>query len=132
MTKLSLCIFQMEKNAAAGRTPSSVPMPTPPPSALDLSSPKFGPLSPVNTNPSNDTKSVNSKVEPTHFSLPPSYAEDERSSNTVLSRGSVLDQSELRQQLGEQRIERLPSGGNTCAATFFLYSFCYPLTEKER
>nr|GME15506.1 protein MOR1 isoform X1 [Ipomoea batatas] len=103
-------LAQMEKNAAAGRTPSSVPMPTPPPSALDLSSPKFGPLSPVNTNPSNDTKSVNSKVEPTHFSLPPSYAEDERSSNTVLSRGSVMDTSELRQQLGEQRIERLPSG----------------------
>nr|GMD91866.1 protein MOR1 isoform X1 [Ipomoea batatas] len=103
-------LAQMEKNAAAGRTPSSVPMPTPPPSALDLSSPKFGPLSPVNTNPSNDTKPVNAKVEPTHFSLPPSYAEDERSSNTVLSRGSVLDQSELRQQLGEQRIERLPSG----------------------
>ncbi|KAL4563558.1 hypothetical protein LXL04_027601 [Taraxacum kok-saghyz] len=67
-------LAQMEKNAAAGRTPSSVPMPTPPPSTL---SPKFGPLSPVNTN------SLNSRSDqhPTNFTLPPpsSYTQDDRS-----------------------------------------------------
>ncbi|KAK8296374.1 hypothetical protein V6Z11_D05G118200 [Gossypium hirsutum] len=39
-------LAQMEKNAAAGRTPSSVPMSTPPPASLSSSSPEFGPLSP--------------------------------------------------------------------------------------
>lgn len=103
-------LAQMEKNAAAGRTPSSVPMPTPPPSSLNLSSPKFGPLSPVNTNPLNDAKSVNNKVEPSHFSLPPSYGEDDRGGNTLPSRGLSSEHLELRQQLGEQRNDRLPSG----------------------
>ncbi|XP_060193009.1 protein MOR1 [Lycium barbarum] len=103
-------LAQMEKNAAAGRTPSSVPMSTPPPSSLNLSSPKFGPLSPVNTNPLNEAKSVNNKVEPSHFSLPPSYGEDDRGGNTLLSRGLSSEHMELRQQLGEQRNDRLPSG----------------------
>ncbi|CAN4084015.1 unnamed protein product [Withania somnifera] len=103
-------LAQMEKNAASGRTPSSVPMPTPPPSSLNLSSPKFGPLSPVNTNPSNDAKSVNSKVEPAHFSLPPSYGEDDRGGNALPSRGLSSEHLELRQQLGERRNDRLPSG----------------------
>ncbi|CAI9087519.1 OLC1v1021600C1 [Oldenlandia corymbosa var. corymbosa] len=80
-------LAQMEKTAAAGRTPSSVPMSTPPPVALNLSSPKFGPLSPVNTNPMSDTKSMNVKLEPTNFSLPPSYAAE-----------------------GDQRNDRLPAG----------------------
>ncbi|KAL5730206.1 Protein MICROTUBULE ORGANIZATION 1 [Ranunculus cassubicifolius] len=48
-------LAQMEKNAAAGRTPSSVPMSTPPPVALNVSSPKFAPMSPVHTNSLNDT-----------------------------------------------------------------------------
>ncbi|XP_022036003.1 protein MOR1 [Helianthus annuus] len=89
-------LAQMEKNAAAGRTPSSVPMPTPPPSALNLPSPKFAPLSPVHTNSLNDGKSVNTKMDPTSFSLPPSYAEDDMSS----SRGQIPVQSD----------DRFPSG----------------------
>nr|XP_016493302.1 PREDICTED: LOW QUALITY PROTEIN: protein MOR1-like [Nicotiana tabacum] len=103
-------LAQMEKNAAAGRTPSSVPMSTPPPSSLNLSSPKFGTLSPVNTNPLNDAKSVNNKVEPSQFSLPPSYGEDDRGGNALLSRGLSSEHLELRHQLGEQRNDRLPSG----------------------
>ncbi|KAK4347121.1 hypothetical protein RND71_033460 [Anisodus tanguticus] len=103
-------LAQMEKNAAAGRTPSSVPMPTPPPSSLNLSSPKFGPLSPVNINPLNDAKSVNNKVEPSHFSLPLSYGEDDRGGNAFPSRGLSSEHLELRQQLGEQKNDRLPSG----------------------
>lgn len=103
-------LAQMEKNAAAGRTPSSVPMPTPPPSSLNLSSPKFGSLSPVNANSLNDAKNVNIKVEPSHFSLPPSYGEDDRSGNALPSRGLSSEHLELQQQLGEQRNDRLPSG----------------------
>ncbi|KAI5657025.1 hypothetical protein M9H77_25818 [Catharanthus roseus] len=102
-------LAQMEKNAAAGRTPSSVPLSTPPPATLNLSSPKFGPLSPVNTNnPLGDAKSINAKVEPTSFSLPPSYMEDDRTA-PVLSRGTH-DQSELGQQFVDQRNDRFPSG----------------------
>lgn len=111
--------LQMEKNAAAGRTPSSVPMPTPPPSSLNLSSPKFGALSPVNTNPLNDAKSVNNKVEPSHFSLPPSYGEDDRGGNSLPSRGLSSEHLELRQQLGEQRNDRLPSGGTHEPSSFY-------------
>ncbi|KAF5944443.1 hypothetical protein HYC85_018520 [Camellia sinensis] len=98
-------LVQMEKNAAAGRTPSSLPMPTPPPAAINLSSPKFAPLSPVLTNSLSDAKSLNTKVEPTNFSLPPSYVEDER------VRGLTSDNSELRQYLGEQRNDNFPPGG---------------------
>ncbi|KAL8152166.1 hypothetical protein V2J09_009926 [Rumex salicifolius] len=65
-------LAQMEKNAAAGRTPSSVPLATPPPVAL--SSPKLGPLSPVNTN----SFPQNLRMEPTNFHLPPSYGEEDR------------------------------------------------------
>ncbi|KAL8192496.1 hypothetical protein R6Q57_027681 [Mikania cordata] len=92
-------LAQMEKNAAAGRTPSSVPMPTPPPSALNLSSPKFGPLSPVHTNSLNDGKSVNTKIDPSNFSLPPSYVED-----VMASRGPIPLQSE------DNMNDRFPSG----------------------
>lgn len=118
----------MEKNAAAGRTPSSVPMSTPPPSSLNLSSPKFGTLSPVNTNPLNDAKSVNNKVEPSQFSLPPSYGEDDRGGNALLSRGLSSEHLELRHQLGEQRNDRLPSGGMHVLSyfsfsLFLLFSF---------
>lgn len=110
LTSSLLLILQMEKNAAAGRTPSSVPLATPPPSSLNLSSPKFAPLSPVHTNTLNEAKSVNSKVEPTSFSLPPSYAEDDKAYNTMMSRGPISDHSELRHQTGEQN-ERFPPGG---------------------
>ncbi|CAH1448437.1 unnamed protein product [Lactuca virosa] len=77
-------LAQMEKNAAAagGRTPSSVPMmPTPPPSALNLSSPKLGHLSPVNTNHNTTTlnEGRSAVVVNTNFTLPPtSYAEDDQ------------------------------------------------------
>ncbi|XP_054776764.1 protein MOR1 [Prosopis cineraria] len=71
-------LAQMEKNAAAGRTPSSLPMPTPPPASLNASSPDFTSLSPVNANPLNDAK-LNVKPEPTCFNLPPSsYNEENR------------------------------------------------------
>lgn len=73
---------QVEKNAAAGRTPSSLPMPTPPPASLNASSPDFAPLSPVNANPLNDAK-LNIKPEPAYFNLPPSsYNEENRSVNS--------------------------------------------------
>ncbi|KAH7538364.1 hypothetical protein FEM48_Zijuj03G0191700 [Ziziphus jujuba var. spinosa] len=71
-------LAQMEKNAAAGRTPSSLPLSTPPPSSLSISSPEFAPLSPVHTNSLNDAKSLNMKSEPTNFNLPPSFTEDNR------------------------------------------------------
>lgn len=93
----------MEKNAAAGRTPSSVPISTPPPAVLNVSYPKVSPVFPVNTNPLSDSKSINSKSEPTNFSLPQSYAE-ERSNNVVHS-------SELHPQPGEHRFEKFPSAG---------------------
>ncbi|XP_038695975.1 protein MOR1-like [Tripterygium wilfordii] len=91
-------LAQMEKNAAAGRTPSSVPMSTPPPSALNASSPDFAPLSPVQTNSLNDAKPFNMKSEPT-------YAEDNRANNAIASRGIDLENS-----LGDQRNEKFLSG----------------------
>lgn len=42
-------LAQMEKNAAAGRTPSSLPVSTPPPLSQNVTSPKIAPLSPVKT-----------------------------------------------------------------------------------
>ncbi|CAO2823819.1 unnamed protein product [Amaranthus hypochondriacus] len=98
-------LAQMERNAAAGRTPSSVPLPTPPPSSLTLSSPKLAPLSPVHTNSVNDSKLVNSRVEPTNFTLPP-FSDDEKTGNATF-RGPTFD------HLGDQRSERLPTGVST-------------------
>jgi len=97
----------MEKNAAAGRTPSSLPMSTPPPSALTISSPEFAPLSPVHTNALNDAKSLNIKSDPTNFNLPPSYTEDNRAMNALTSRGITSENS-----LGDQRNDRFITGGN--------------------
>lgn len=94
----------MEKNAAAGRTPSSVSLSTPPPASLTLSSPKLAPLSPVHTNSVNDSELVNSRVEPTNFTLPP-FSDDEKTGNATF-RGPTFD------HLGDQRSERLPTGGN--------------------
>lgn len=96
----------MEKNAAAGRTPSSLPLSTPPPSSLSLSSPELAPLSPVHANSLHDAKSLNMKSEPTNFNLPPSYTEDARANNSI-PRGLTTDNS-----LGDQRSERYISGGN--------------------
>lgn len=91
----------MEKNAAAGRTPSSLPMPTPPPAALGVSSPEFAPLSPVHTNSLNDAKALNVKSEPTNFNLPPSYTEENRVGNVITSRGLASENP-----LGDQRNDR--------------------------
>ncbi|KAI5348677.1 hypothetical protein L3X38_001564 [Prunus dulcis] len=87
-------LMQMEKNAAAGRTPSSLPMPTPPPASLNVSSPEFAPLSPVHTNSLVDLKSLNVKSEPTSFNLPPSYTEENRLNNATrgLTENSMVDQ----------------------------------------
>ncbi|OMO86342.1 CLIP-associated protein [Corchorus capsularis] len=98
-------LAQMEKNAAAGRTPSSLPMSTPPPASLSASSPEFAPLSPVHTNSSNDSKSLNAKSDPTNFSLPPSYTEDHRAANALNAR--VLGSENA---LADQRNERVISG----------------------
>ncbi|KAK2634565.1 hypothetical protein Ddye_029357 [Dipteronia dyeriana] len=95
-------LSQMEKNAAAGRTPSSLPISTPPPAALNVTSPEFAPLSPVHSNSLNDAKLL--KVsEATNFSLPPSYAEENRAS--ITARGLSSENS-----LGDQRNERFMSG----------------------
>lgn len=105
-------LLQMEKNAAAGRTPSSVPLSTPPPASLGVSSPKLAPLSPVHTNSLNDSKSLNTRVEPTNFTLPPSFSDDERIVNTT-ARGPSFD---YQQPLGDQRSA---TGGNLFVCLFF-------------
>ncbi|GER25405.1 microtubule organiziation 1 family protein [Striga asiatica] len=103
-------LAQMEKNAAAGRTHASVPLPTPPPVALNLS-PRYGPLSPVNnTNPLSNSQNMNTRVEPTNFNLPPSYAENDEHVNAVSPKVSSYDQSGLQQNMEELRKERLPAG----------------------
>ncbi|KFK36460.1 hypothetical protein AALP_AA4G127500 [Arabis alpina] len=61
-------LAQVEKNAAAGRTPSSLPLSTPPPSSLALTSPDIPSLSPLDAKPLMNTKSE-------------SYADDIRASN---------------------------------------------------
>ncbi|KAG6594399.1 Protein MOR1, partial [Cucurbita argyrosperma subsp. sororia] len=94
-------LAQMERNAAAGRTPSSLPLSTPPPASLS-SSPDFGALSPVHTNSLTEAKSLNVKPEPTNFTLPPSYTEDNR---IITSRGPTPDYS-----LGDQRNDKYISG----------------------
>ncbi|KAJ6423148.1 hypothetical protein OIU84_024140 [Salix udensis] len=98
-------LAQMEKNTAAGRTPSSVPLSTPPPSALNVSSPDLQPLSPVHTNSLNDAKPLHVKPETTNFHLPPSYAEDNRAVSAFLSRGLISENS-----LGDQKNEKLIGG----------------------
>ncbi|GJU48335.1 SMG9-like protein [Tanacetum coccineum] len=90
-------LAQMEKNATAGRMPSSVPMPKLPPSALNLPSPKFTHLSPVHTNSLNNGKYVNTKSVPMNFSPPPpSYAEDERSSRQEKNHISAVSKRKLK------------------------------------
>ncbi|XP_061370607.1 protein MOR1 [Gastrolobium bilobum] len=97
-------LAQMEKNTAAGRTPSSLPMSTPPPVSLNISSPDFAPLSPVNANPLGDAK-LNVRPEPTNFNLPPSYNEENRAINAITSRALSSDYT-----LGDQRNERFMTG----------------------
>ncbi|XP_039067592.1 protein MOR1-like [Hibiscus syriacus] len=95
----------MEKNAAAGRTLSTVPMATPPPASINAPSPKFAPLSLVQTNSLNDSKS--SKPELTNFNLPPSYAEDNRGFGNAMNTARVRAPENA---LADQRNERLMSG----------------------
>ncbi|KAG6416565.1 hypothetical protein SASPL_123997 [Salvia splendens] len=102
-------LAQMEKNAAAGRTPSSVPLSTPPPAALYLSS-RYGSLSPVNADPLNDSRNLNAGSEPTNFSLPPSFAEDDHRLVNAVSQKVSYDPSGLPQNFEESRNDRLPSG----------------------
>ncbi|XP_008804673.2 protein MOR1-like isoform X2 [Phoenix dactylifera] len=97
-------LAQMEKNAAAGRTPSSLPMSTPPPLAT-IPSPKFAPLSPVRT------KSLNVKTENIN-SVAVSYSEDVAVGTTASLRGQS-DSSDIRSQLGDDRNDRFPSGAPT-------------------
>ncbi|KAM7271007.1 hypothetical protein ACFE04_030221 [Oxalis oulophora] len=98
-------LAQIEKTTAAGRTPSSVALATPPPATLNISSPEIPPLSPVHSNSVHDSKSLNVKPEATNFSLPPSYIEDNRTINPINSRGLSSENS-----LGDQRNERFMSG----------------------
>lgn len=107
---LSLYFWQMEKNAAAGRAPSSVPLSTPPPAALNLS-PRYGSLSPVNADPLNDSRNLNAGSEPTNFSLPPSFAEDDHRLANAVTQKVSYDPSGLPQNFEESRNDRLPSGG---------------------
>ncbi|WOL15918.1 protein MOR1-like isoform X1 [Canna indica] len=95
-------LAQMEKNAAAGRTPSSLPMSTPPPLAT-LPSPKFGSLSPVHT------KSINPKTDSIHSNIAVSYAEDEGVGATTASLRGQSDPSEFRPHLGDVRMDRYPA-----------------------
>lgn len=108
----------MEKNTAAGRTPSSVPLATPPPAALNASSPEFAPLSPVHSNSLNDAKSLNVKSETANFSLPPSYAEENRTA-AISTRGLSAENT-----LGDQRSERFTGGGITITSLFSTSQFC--------
>ncbi|XP_074572008.1 protein MOR1-like isoform X1 [Curcuma longa] len=91
-------LAQMEKNAAAGRTPSSLPIATPPPLAT-ISSPKFGPLSPVHT------KSLTAKAE----SINPSAYTDDGVAGTTPALRSQTDLSEFRSHLGDERMDRYPA-----------------------
>ncbi|XP_051227119.1 protein MOR1 isoform X2 [Lolium perenne] len=79
-------LAQVEKNAAAGRTPSSLPLSTPPPIA-SIPSPKFAP-SPVHT------KSINSKTD---------CNEDDPF--------RVQGDSDIRLQSTEQQTDRFQSSG---------------------
>ncbi|CAL9209207.1 unnamed protein product [Musa hybrid cultivar] len=94
-------LAQMEKNAAAGRTPSSLPMSTPPPLAT-LPSPKFGALSPVRT------KSISAKSESMYSNVAVPYAEDDAGGTTAALRGQT-DPSEFRSHLGDDRMDRYPA-----------------------
>ncbi|KAJ6844297.1 protein MOR1-like [Iris pallida] len=95
-------LAQMERNAASGRTPSSLPMSTPPPLALNVSSPKHGPLSPVHT------KSLNQKPETISSNIPVPYSEDEGAA-TFRSHTNIPD---IRSHMADDRNDRYPSGAS--------------------
>ncbi|CAM0883094.1 unnamed protein product [Alopecurus aequalis] len=84
-------LAQVEKNAAAGKTPSSLPLSTPPPIA-SIPSPKFAP-SPVHT------KSINSKT-------------DSNEDDPFRAQGD----SDIRLQSTDQQIDRYQSSAGTLDA----------------
>jgi hypothetical protein len=88
----------VEKNAAAGRTPSSLPLSTPPPIA-SIPSPKFAP-SPVHT------KSINSKTD---------CNEDDPF--------RVQGDSDIRLQSTEQQTDRFQSSGLLLTLSFGIWIF---------
>lgn len=96
-------LAQMEKNAAAGRTPSSLPMSTPPPLALNVSSPKFAPLSPVHT------KSISSKPDNITSNLPAPFPEEDGITAAAVSYRGHTNLSD-RTQIGDDRNDRYTSG----------------------
>ena len=98
----------MEKNAAEGRTPSSVPLSTPPPATLNLS-PRYGAVPPVNADPLNNSRNMNASGAPPNFSLPPSFAEDDH--RLVNAQKASYDPSGLQQNFDEPRNDRMPIGG---------------------
>ncbi|KAG6392223.1 hypothetical protein SASPL_146436 [Salvia splendens] len=100
-------LAQMEKNAAEGRTPSSVPLSTPPPATLNLS-PRYGAVPPVNADSLNDPRNMNAGGEPPNFSLPPSFAEDDH--RLVNAQKASYDPSGLQQSFDEPRNDRMPIG----------------------
>jgi cytoskeleton-associated protein 5 len=95
--------MQMEKNAAAGKTPSSLPLSTPPPIA-SIPSPKFAP-SPVHT------KAVDDRTDST----------DDTSSETQSFRGQAEPDSRLHPT--DQQTDRYQTSGPhhscICAPTYY-------------
>jgi cytoskeleton-associated protein 5 len=95
--------MQMEKNAAAGKTPSSLPLSTPPPIA-SIPSPKFAP-SPVHT------KAVDDITDST----------DDTSSETQSFRGQAEPDSRLHPT--DQQTDRYQTSGPhhscICAPTYY-------------
>ncbi|XP_031503341.1 protein MOR1 isoform X2 [Nymphaea colorata] len=85
-------LAQMESNAAAGRTPSSLPISTPPPVSLMHSSPKLAPLSPVHA------KLQNIKTEVPQTNLQASRDSIDSGRDMVSSPGKHSDHSDSREQ----------------------------------
>ncbi|XVF26272.1 hypothetical protein REPUB_Repub14bG0001500 [Reevesia pubescens] len=100
---------KMEKNAATGRTPSSLPISTPPPASLTVSSPEFAPLFPVHTNSLIDSKTLSTKSEPTNLNLLPSCTEDNRVGNPINAR-VLAPENALTDQRNEIFISGVTSG----------------------
>ncbi|CAN6462652.1 unnamed protein product [Victoria cruziana] len=85
-------LAQMENNAAAGRTPSSLPISTPPPVSLMHSSPKLAPLSPVHA------KLQNIKTEIPNTNPQASRDAVESGRDMVGSPNKNVDHSDSREQ----------------------------------
>lgn len=111
----------MEKNVAAGKTPSSLPMSTPPPVALQVS-PK---LSPVHTK-----SSLNSKPELGRSDMQSSFPED----NDVgpVSLRSMSNHSDIRHP-GEDWNDRYSSGGTLylLLSDIFILSICRLFSDSK-